>query len=105
MSTLVGSASIRQLEHTGITQPDVRNCCQIQFGNELTFRQNALTDEVHFYAERPERVFNRSDTMPVLRLNGSRGTYCVALMPPCQLHTYIPETKVVPARSKKLLLT
>ena len=105
MSTVVGSVSVRQLEHTGITAHDVRNCCYMQFGNDLLFRQNALTDEVQFYTESPECVFNRPDTVPILQLHGDRGTYSVALMPPCQLHTYLPEPKVVPTRSKKLLLT
>lgn len=110
MSTLVGSVSVRQLEHAGITVHDVRNCCQIQFGNELAFRHNTLTEEVQFYTECPERVFNRPDTVPVLQLHGDRGTYIVALMPPFDptLHDYMtataPETKVVPTRSKKLLL-
>jgi len=105
MSTLVGSISVHQLDNGGITAHNVRNCCQIQFGNDLLFRHSALTDEVRFYTDRPERVFKRPDTVPVLRLNGSLGTCSVALVPPCQLHTYLPEPKVVPTRSKKLLLT
>jgi len=105
MSTLVGSVSVCQLEAAGIAYNDVRNCCLIQFGNELSFRHSALTGDVQFYAERLERVFTRPDTVRVLRLNGSRAPVHVALIPPWRLHTYIPETKVVPTRSKKLLLT
>ena len=105
MSTLVGSVSVRQLEHTGITWNDVWRCCHDQFGTALSFQHTTITDEVHFYVERPERVFKEPDRIPVLQLHGDRGTYSVALMPPCQLHTYLPEPKVVPTRSKKLLLT
>lgn len=104
MSTLVGSVSVRQLESAGITYHDVLNCCQIQSGNELAVRHNNHTNEVQFYTEHPERVFNKPDVIPTLQLRGDHGTYTVLLMPPCQLHTYIPEPKVVPTRSKKLLL-
>jgi hypothetical protein len=68
-------------------------------------------NEVQFYTEHPERVIKRHDTIPALRLQGSRSNITVLLLVPFQstLHEYMtataPETKVVPTRSKKLLLT
>jgi hypothetical protein len=90
---------------------DVWRCCHDQFGSALSFRHNTITNEVQFYTESPERVFKRSDTIPTLRLQGSRNTITVLLLAPFVQPPYAymtdttPETKVVPTRSKKLLLT
>lgn len=109
MPTLVGSVSAQTLTDADIRVQDVRNCCHAQFGSALLFWHDVHTHEVRFYTEYPERVFKRRDTIPALRLAGSRNTITVLLLAPFDpsyfTHAAAPQTKVVPTRSKKLLLT
>jgi hypothetical protein len=101
MSSVVGRVKVGTLDVHGIQPHDVRACIRQQYGSALTVEFNSVTDEIEIIALDSSFL---SDRIPVLSLRGQGQTVSLALMPPFDPTYYPPQTKVVPTRSKKLLL-
>ena len=103
MPTLVGSVDIRALEHAGINGYDVRECARRQFGSDLRIDTDINHNILQFSVDDASlQRWRERDAVQVLTISGKHGAYSVALRLP--LSHYTPQTKVVPTRSKKLLL-
>lgn len=103
MPTIVGSVSIRALENAGIKGYDVRECAQRQFGSALRIDTNLKYDTLEFSVDDASlQRWRERDAVQVLTISGKYSAYSVALRLP--LSQYTAQTKVVPTRSKKLLL-
>jgi len=103
MSSVVGRVKVGMLDANGIQPHDVQECVNWQYGNSLMIKHNRATDEIEFVAS-DSAFLTRSDCIPTLSLRGRGQTVTVMLMPPFDPTYYPPQTKVVPTRSKKLLL-
>lgn len=108
MSSVVGSVAVSTLEANGIGPHDVQACVSQQYGSKLSIRHNRATDEIELVATNASALSPRPDCIPTLTLRGQGRTVTVALMAPFDpsYFTYATTTptKVVPTRSKKLLL-
>lgn len=108
MSSVVGSVAVSTLEANGIHPHDVQACVYQQYGNKLSVWHNRITDNIEFIATSASTLSPRPDCIPTLTLRGQGRTVTVALMAPFDpsYFTYATTTptKVVPTRSKKLLL-
>jgi hypothetical protein len=109
MPTLVGSVDIRALENAGINGYDVRECARRQFGSDLRIDTNLENNTLRFSVDgaslqrwRERDAAQEHDAVQVLTISGKHSAYSVALRLP--LSQYTAQTKVVPTRSKKLLL-
>jgi hypothetical protein len=103
MPSIVGCVEVRMLEANDIHPHDVQECVRQQYGSALTVKYNPVTDVIEFVAS-DSAFSSRSDCIPTLSLRGRGQTVSVLLMPPFDPTYYPPRTKVVPTRSKKLLL-
>ena len=103
MPILVGSVDIRALEDAGINGYDVRECAQRQFGSALRVGTNLENNALQFSVDDASiQRWRERDAVQVLTISGKHSAYSVALRLP--LSHYTAQTKVVPTRSKKLLL-
>lgn len=108
MSSVVGRVKVSMLEANGIDPHDVQACVSQQYGSKLSIRHNRNTNEIEFVATNASALSPQPDCIPTLALRGQGRTVTVALMAPFDpsYFTYATTTptKVVPTRSKKLLL-
>lgn len=108
MSSVVGRVKVSMLDANGIYPHDVQECVSQQYGSKLSIRHNRATDEIEFIATNASTLSPRPDCIPTLALRGRGQTVTVALMAPFDpsyfTHAAAQQTKVVPTRSKKLLL-
>lgn len=103
MPTLVGSVDIRALENAGINGYDVRECAHRQFGSDLRVDIDIHHNTLKFSVDDASlQRWQKRDAVQVLTISGKYSAYSVALRLP--LSQYTAQTKVVPTRSKKLLL-
>lgn len=107
-SVVVGSVTVSLLDANGINPQDVQACVSQQYGSNLSIRHNRITDNIEFIATNASALSPRPDCIPTLALRGLGQTVTVALIAPFDpsyfTHAAAPQTKVVPTRSKKLLL-
>jgi hypothetical protein len=96
------------LDANGIHPHDVQACVSQQYGSKLSIRHNRATDEIEFVATDASTLSPHPECIATLALRGRGQTVTVALMAPYDpfyfTHAAAPQTKVVPTRSKKLLL-
>jgi hypothetical protein len=108
MRQLAGNVSVRVLEDSGICMADVREQVRAQFGDALAVEYDSRADALRFFIDDSlSHPAYDNIAVPILRLYGRGGTYSVALSIPYAMNSYLAttQTKVVPTRSKKLLLT
>ncbi len=108
MSSVVGCVKVSMLDANGIHPHDVQACVSQQYGSKLSIRHNRATDEIEFVATDASTLSPHPECIATLALRGRGQTVTVALMAPYDpfyfTHAAAPQTKVVPTRSKKLLL-